>query len=72
MTPVVKEAIRRLPEDDYNMRVFRIKRAFNLTIRHNVLPKEEWTKYEEDFRYLKPYMDEVERELKEKKEWNLR
>ncbi|XP_022101467.1 cytochrome b-c1 complex subunit 7-like [Acanthaster planci] len=72
MTPIVKEALRRLPEDQYNERAFRIKRAFNLTIRHSILPKEEWTKYEEDSRYLKPYIDEIERELKEKREWTTR
>ena len=43
----VKEAIRRLPENLYNDRVFRIKRALDLTMRHQILPKEQWTKYEE-------------------------
>uniref|UniRef100_F6Z0Q3 Cytochrome b-c1 complex subunit 7 n=1 Tax=Equus caballus TaxID=9796 RepID=F6Z0Q3_HORSE len=43
----VKEAIRRLPENLYNDRVFRIKRALDLTMRQQILPKEQWTKYEE-------------------------
>ena len=43
----VKEAIRRLPENLYNYRMFRIKRALDLTMRHQILPKEQWTKYEE-------------------------
>ena len=43
----VKEAIRRLPENLYNDRMFRIKRALDLTMRHQILPKEQWTKYEE-------------------------
>ena len=43
----VKEAIRRLPENLYNDRVFRIKRALDLSMRQQILPKEQWTKYEE-------------------------
>lgn len=43
----VEEAIRRLPENLYNDRVFRIKRALDLSMRHQILPKEQWTKYEE-------------------------
>ncbi|MBZ3878186.1 Transcription termination factor 3, mitochondrial [Sciurus carolinensis] len=43
----VKEAIRRLPENLYNDRMFRIKRALDLTMRQQILPKEQWTKYEE-------------------------
>ena len=44
----VKEAIRRLPETLYNDRVFHIKRALDLSMRQQILPKEQWTKYEED------------------------
>nr|KAF6427008.1 ubiquinol-cytochrome c reductase binding protein [Molossus molossus] len=45
----VQEAIRRLPENLYNDRVFRIKRALDLSMRQQILPKEQWTKYEEVF-----------------------
>nr|XP_042140171.1 cytochrome b-c1 complex subunit 7-like [Peromyscus maniculatus bairdii] len=65
----VKETIRRLPENIYNDRMFRIKRALDLTMRHQILPKEQWTKYEEveqDKFYLEPYLKEVIRERKEK------
>ncbi|KAG8520452.1 Cytochrome b-c1 complex subunit 7 [Galemys pyrenaicus] len=65
----VKEAIKRLPEKLYNDRMFRIKRALDLTIRHQILPKEQWTKYEEDKFYLEPYLKEVIRERKEREEW---
>ena len=54
----VKEAIRRLPENLYNDRMFRIKRALDLTMRHQILPKDQWTKYEDKF-YLEPYLKEV-------------
>lgn len=43
----VKEAIRRLPEDLYNDRTFRMKRALDLSMKQQILPKEMWTKFEE-------------------------
>ncbi|XP_057331316.1 cytochrome b-c1 complex subunit 7-like [Microplitis mediator] len=69
-TPEVKEAIRRLPQDLQDARVFRIVRAMQLSCQKDVLPKEQWTKYEEDVRYLRPYLEEVKREIAEKKEWD--
>ena len=65
----VKEAIRRLPENLYNDRVFRIKRALDLSMRQQILPKEQWTKYQEDKFYPEPYLKEVIRERKEREEW---
>lgn len=35
-----------------------------------ILPKEEWTKYENDTKYLEPYLKEVISEREEKEEWN--
>lgn len=43
----VQEALRRLPENVYNDRMFRIKRALDLSMKHQILPKDQWTKYEE-------------------------
>ncbi|XP_008304764.1 cytochrome b-c1 complex subunit 7 [Stegastes partitus] len=65
----VEEAIRRLPENVASDRTFRIKRALDLSMKHQILPKEQWTKYEEDYPYLRPYLEEVIRERKEKEEW---
>jgi ubiquinol-cytochrome c reductase subunit 7 len=45
--PVVKEAIRRLPPKAYYDRLYRFRRALNLSMKKDVLPKEEWTKAEE-------------------------
>ena len=45
-TPEVKEALRRLPKNLAEERQYRITRAFYLSMRHEVLPKEEWTSYE--------------------------
>ncbi|XP_073488101.1 LOW QUALITY PROTEIN: cytochrome b-c1 complex subunit 7 [Aquarana catesbeiana] len=66
----VKEAVKRLPPKIYDDRVFRIKRALDLDLKKSILPKEQWTKYEADVRYLEPYLKEVIRERKEKEEWN--
>ncbi|XP_029447612.1 cytochrome b-c1 complex subunit 7 isoform X2 [Rhinatrema bivittatum] len=65
----VKEAIRRLPEIVYDERNFRLKRALDLSLKHQILPKEQWTKYEEDVHYLEPYLKEVIHERKEREEW---
>lgn len=43
----VKEALRRLPENLYNDRMFRIKRALDLSMKQQILPKDQWVKYEE-------------------------
>lgn len=43
----VKEAIRRLPPNVYDARQFRISRALYLSMRKEILPKDEWTKMEE-------------------------
>uniref|UniRef100_A0A6B2E8M2 Cytochrome b-c1 complex subunit 7 n=1 Tax=Phlebotomus kandelakii TaxID=1109342 RepID=A0A6B2E8M2_9DIPT len=65
----VKEAIRRLPPDVYDARNYRIIRALQLSMSKTILPKEQWTKYEEDVKYLEPYLDEVIREREEKEAW---
>ena len=66
----VKEAIRRLPANVYDERNYRIMRALHLSMTKTILPKEQWTKYEEDVKYLEPYLKEVIREREEKQEWN--
>ncbi len=57
----VKEALRRLPENQYNDRMFRIKRAMDLSMKQQILPKDQWTKYEEvhktKFKMLLKYCD---------------
>lgn len=44
---VVKEALRRLPQEIKDQRNFRIIRAMQLDACKRILPKEEWTKFEE-------------------------
>jgi len=69
-TPEVKEALHRLPARIQDERQFRITRALYLSMRKEILPKEEWTKWEEDVKYLQPYLDEVHKEVREQEEWN--
>lgn len=59
-----------MPQHIVDERQFRIVRALQLSITKTILPKEEWTKYEEDTRYLEPYLNEVIKEREEREEWN--
>jgi ubiquinol-cytochrome c reductase subunit 7 len=43
----VKEALRRLPQNLQDDRNFRITRALHLSMTKTILPKDQWTKYEE-------------------------
>jgi len=68
-TSDVAEAVKRLPPKLYDERQFRISRALLLSTQKSILPKEQWTKPEEDVRYLMPYIEEIRREKAEKAEW---
>ncbi|CAK9801887.1 Cytochrome b-c1 complex subunit 7 [Anthophora quadrimaculata] len=68
-TPDVTEALRRLPLHIMEERNFRLVRAVQLDCQRKVLPKEQWTKLEEDVHYLLPLVEEVIRERKEKEAW---
>ena len=63
----VKEAIRRLPENFYDDREFRIKRALDMHTRQQILPKLQWTEYEDKV-YLEPSLKEVLWERKGREE----
>jgi len=70
--PIVEQAVTRLPDEMQDLRNFRLTRAMQCSVQKSVLPKEEWTTYEEDQKngkYLQPYIDEIEREEKERAEW---
>ncbi|XP_071858450.1 cytochrome b-c1 complex subunit 7 [Bombus fervidus] len=66
----VLEALRRLPPHLVEERNFRIIRATQLDVEHKILPKEQWTKWEEDVEYLTPYVEEVRREQAERAKWD--
>eukprot|EP00276_Gloeochaete_wittrockiana_P020161 CAMPEP_0184337646 /NCGR_PEP_ID=MMETSP1089-20130417/6064_1 /TAXON_ID=38269 ORGANISM="Gloeochaete wittrockiana, Strain SAG46.84" /NCGR_SAMPLE_ID=MMETSP1089 /ASSEMBLY_ACC=CAM_ASM_000445 /LENGTH=115 /DNA_ID=CAMNT_0026663543 /DNA_START=48 /DNA_END=395 /DNA_ORIENTATION=- len=70
-TPIVAEAIRRLPGHELELRNRRIKIASDLSVKHIELPENEWTKAEEDRAYLSPIIEEVEQEWRDRKAFRL-
>ncbi|KAJ7285639.1 ubiquinol-cytochrome-c reductase complex subunit 6 [Mycena rebaudengoi] len=68
--PEVQQALSRLtPRQAYD-RAFRIKRASQADVLHAPLPKAQWTKPEEDIRYLAPHVTAIEAEIKEREKWD--
>ncbi|KAK3392194.1 cytochrome b-c1 complex subunit 7 [Sordaria brevicollis] len=62
----VLAALKRLtPKESYD-RIYRIRRATQLSLTHKLLPKNEWTTQEEDVPYLRPLIDQIEAEAAEK------
>lgn len=59
-----------MPQPVLDERQFRIIRALQLSLTKTILPKEEWTKYEDDTKYLEPYLNEVIKEREEREDWN--
>ena len=60
---LVQEALRRLTPHEYYERIFRFRRAINLSLKKEELPKEEWTTAEKDVGYLRPIIQQVELEF---------
>ncbi|GAA5933154.1 hypothetical protein JCM3775_002546 [Rhodotorula graminis] len=58
----VQKAIGRLSEREAYDRAFRLRTASMCAIAHEELPKDKWIKPNEDTRYLKPFIKEVEAE----------
>eukprot|EP01104_Vermistella_antarctica_P005125 TRINITY_DN15544_c1_g1_i1.p1 TRINITY_DN15544_c1_g1~~TRINITY_DN15544_c1_g1_i1.p1 ORF type:complete len:141 (-),score=36.53 TRINITY_DN15544_c1_g1_i1:158-550(-) len=66
-TDDVKEAVRRLPPQIRENRNRRMKIALDCSAKNNkILPKEQWTKTEEDVHYLIPYLERVVQERQER------
>ncbi|TVY26706.1 Cytochrome b-c1 complex subunit [Lachnellula hyalina] len=63
-------ALKRLPQKEAYDRVFRLRRAFQCSLAHQLLPKEQQTKPEEDYPYLSPIIQQVEAEAKERDDWD--
>uniref|UniRef100_A0A7E4ZRG8 Cytochrome b-c1 complex subunit 7 n=1 Tax=Panagrellus redivivus TaxID=6233 RepID=A0A7E4ZRG8_PANRE len=67
--PEVTEALRRLNLKEpwlFDQRKIRLSRAHTLAMHNETLPKQEWTKWEDETFYLKPYLDEIEAEKTER------
>ncbi|PHH88016.1 hypothetical protein CDD83_8122 [Cordyceps sp. RAO-2017] len=62
----VQIALRRLsPKESYE-RIYRIRRSTQLSAQHKLLPRDQWTKPEDDVPQLRRLVEEVEAELAEK------
>ncbi|CEF62961.1 Cytochrome b-c1 complex subunit 7 [Strongyloides ratti] len=67
--PEVQEALRRLNLKEpwkFDERKMRLSRAHVLSLHGEKLPRDQWTKWEDETWYLKPYLDEVEAEKEER------
>ncbi|KAH6840671.1 cytochrome b-c1 complex subunit 7 [Chaetomium sp. MPI-CAGE-AT-0009] len=62
---VLKALSRLSPKESYD-RIYRIRRATQLSLQQKILPKNEWTKPEEDVPYLSPILEQIYAESKEK------
>ncbi|KAL3468272.1 cytochrome b-c1 complex subunit 7 [Aspergillus heterothallicus] len=62
----VQTALKRLPPKEAYDRIFRIRRAFQCSVSHTLLPAEEHTKPSEDVEYLSPIIREIEKEKAER------
>ncbi|KAI1826015.1 cytochrome b-c1 complex subunit 7 [Xylaria intraflava] len=63
---VVLQAIKRLPPQEAYDRVYRLRRAVQCSVTHKLLPKDQWTKPDEDVHYLSPIIAEIRAAEKEK------
>ena len=61
-------AVKRLTQQEQYDRVYRLRRAVQLSVRHKLLPRDEWTKPEEDQPYLVPLIEELKAAEKEKED----
>ncbi|KAK7952057.1 uncharacterized protein PG986_007785 [Apiospora aurea] len=64
----VLKALKRLPPQEAYDRVYRLRRAVQCSVTAKILPKDQWTKPEEDKPYLKPLIEQLKAEEKEKED----
>ncbi|RWA09257.1 hypothetical protein EKO27_g5835 [Xylaria grammica] len=62
----VLKALQRLPPQEAYDRVYRLRRAIQCSVTHKLLPKDQWTKPEEDVPYLTPLIEQIRAAEKEK------
>ena len=62
---MLKALSRLSPQESYD-RIYRIRRATQLSLQQKILPKAEWTKPSEDVPYLTPILEQLAAEAKER------
>jgi ubiquinol-cytochrome c reductase subunit 7 len=60
---LVQEALRRLTPQQRADRLYRFRRALNISVKKTDLPKEMWIQPAEDVSYLGPILKQIEAEL---------
>jgi ubiquinol-cytochrome c reductase subunit 7 len=70
-SPQVLEALKRLPEAELVARDQRLKRAFDLSQKKEILPVEKRMTDAFNTPYLRPVVEEVEKEELERKAWRV-
>eukprot|EP00123_Amoebidium_parasiticum_P001035 comp12012_c0_seq1/m.6707 comp12012_c0_seq1/g.6707 ORF comp12012_c0_seq1/g.6707 comp12012_c0_seq1/m.6707 type:complete len:121 (-) comp12012_c0_seq1:145-507(-) len=66
--PDVQTALSRLSSKEQYDRQFRLKVALDLSLKHQILPKELWTTDKDDKRYLWPVLQQVAKERVEREQ----
>lgn len=66
----VQEALKRITDKQQFDRTFRIRRAMQLQMHHDELPREEWVTRETDESYLWPHLQAICREREERKKYD--
>ncbi|ROT41513.1 cytochrome b-c1 complex subunit 7 [Sodiomyces alkalinus F11] len=63
----VAKALTRLPAKEAYDRIYRIRRAVQCSYQQKLLPRDQWTKPEEDVPYLSPLVEQIQAEMAEAK-----
>lgn len=64
----IDEALKRVPEEEYQLRLQRLKRAMDLSMKHTYLPKEMQEKQTPFLHYLQEPLQQVQAEADEKEQ----
>ena len=67
---VVKEALTRVPKHELHGRYQRFKVALHTNMLRTELPKEQWTRMEDDRKYLTPFVEQVLAEHEEREKYD--
>lgn len=64
----IDEALKRIPEEEHQLRLQRLKRAMDLSMKHTYLPKEMQEKQTPFLHYLQEPLQQVQAEAEEKEQ----
>ena len=67
---IPREALTRLSQQEQHDRLFRFRRALNLSLHKVTLSPDQWTTEAEDVPYLTPHIKQVEAEVQDKEHYD--